>query len=49
MKKTYFMTKEIDLVGEKQPFLTNTSFLIKNKGNVNTTKTTHCKTKMPKT
>ena len=26
VKKAYFMTTEIDLIGEKQPFLTNTSF-----------------------
>ena len=31
-KKANFMTTEIDIVGEKQPFLTNTPFL--NKGKV---------------
>ena len=31
VKKAYFMTEEIDLIGEKYPFLTNTPFLNKDK------------------
>ena len=31
MKKAYLMMAEIDLVGEKQPFLMSTSFLSKGK------------------
>ena len=32
VKKPYFITTEIDLIGEKQPFLSNTRFL--NEGKV---------------
>ena len=32
IKKAYFTTTKIDLIGEKQPFLTNTPFL--NEGKV---------------
>ena len=33
VKKAYFITVEIDLIGEEQQFLTNTHFL--SEGNVN--------------
>ena len=47
-KKAYFMTSDIDLAGEKQAFLTNTSFL--NKGKVKFLKARHYERKMlPKT
>ena len=32
LKKAYFITTEVDLIGEKQPFLTNIPFL--NEGKV---------------
>ena len=31
VEKAYFITTEIDLIGEKQPFLTNTPFLNEDK------------------
>ena len=34
VKKSYFITTEVDLIGEKQPFLTNRPFLQIKQGNI---------------